>query len=347
MDEWNDMDVALNYSTDAEVEHDAVRTAAGLFDVTALKKVWIEGPDALACVQRIATRDMSKVYQGKSAYNPVLTDEGTTSDDNIIFHVSDNKYLYVHGTGNSYERLQIAKHGLNVDVRRDRETHDISLQGQKATGLLNAHCNVDLEPLAYFHQVECELFGRNALISRTGYSGERGYEIFVGADDVVDVWQRILDAGQNDGVLPCSFSCLDKIRIEAGLLFYPYDMHETVTPWELGLGWSISRKKGEFMGSKSLFAAEGKERIKFGGVSNSDITGLLDAEGTLQLNGEDVGTITSPGYSHRLGKSLGLAHLRPDIAIGTVLQNVGAGGSVDVVVENVPFDDANKSRTHS
>ena len=347
LDDWNDMDVAWSYASSAEDEHDAVREAAGLFDVTALKKVWIEGPDALTAIQRIATRDMSKVYKGKSAYNPVLTEEGTTSDDNIMFHVDDNKYLYVHGTGNSWDQLQIAKHGLNVDVRKDQETHDISFQGQKSTGILNANCDVDLEPMAYFHQVQCKLFGRDALVSRTGYSGERGYEIFVGADDAVHVWQAILDAGQNEGVLPCSFDCLDKIRIEAALLFYPYDMHEKVTPWELGLGWSISRKKGAFMGSKGLFAAEGRNKVKFGGVSNSEITDLLDAEGTLQLNGEDVGVITSPGYSHRLGKSLGLCHIRPDIAVGTVLQNVGANGSVDVVVENVPFDDPNKNRTHA
>ena len=346
LDDWNDMDVAWQYASSTEDQHDSVRTAAGLFDVTALKKIWIEGPDALAAIQRISTRDMSKIYQGKSAYNPVLTEAGTTSDDNIIFHVSDNKYLYVHGTGNSWEQLQIAKAGLNVEVRKDRETHDISLQGQKSTALLNAHCDADLEPMAYFHQVQTKLFGRDALISRTGYSGERGYEIFVGADDVVDVWQRILNEGENDGVMACSFDCLDKIRIEAALLFYPYDMHEKTTPWELGLGWSISRKKGAFMGSAGLFAAEGKEKVKFGGVSNSDITDLLDADGTLQLDGEDVGTITSPGYSHRLGKTLGLAHLRPDIDVGTVLQNVGAGGSVDVVVENTPFDDPNKTRTH-
>ena len=124
-------------------------------------------------------------------------------------------------------------------------------------------------------------------------------------------------------------------------------MHEQTTPWELGLGWSISRKKSEFLGSAGLFAAEGKEMVKPSDVSSSEITDLLDVEGTLQSNGEVFGSFTSPGYSHRLCIILGLCHTWPDFAAGTLLQYVGAAGSVDVVVENVPFDDPNKLRTHS
>jgi aminomethyltransferase len=345
LDDWNDMDVAWSYASSTEDQHDAVRDAAGLFDVTALKKVWITGSGALAAIQRIATRDMSKIYQGKSAYNPVLTEKGTTSDDNIIFHISENKYLYVHGTGNSYERLQIAAKGLDVSVERDDFLHDISFQGPKSVSILNPHCDADLDAIEYFHQVYTKLFGKDVLISRTGYSGERGFEIFVGQEDVVELWNAILDAGANEGVMACSFDCLDKVRVEAALLFYPYDMHEATTPWELGLNWSISRKKGEFMGSKGLFAAEGKQKVRFAGVS-AKTTDLLDDEGKLMLNGEEVGTVNSPVYSHRMGKSLGLCHLRPDIKVGTVLQNVGANGSIDVLVEDVPFHDPNKSRTH-
>ena len=346
LDDWNDMDVAWSYASNPEDEHDAVREAAGLFDVSALKKVWITGPDALTAIERIATRDMSRIYIGKSAYNPLLTEEGTISDDNIIFNIAENKYLYVHGTGNSYEQLEKAVAGLDAQIANDDELHDISLQGPKSVAILNPHCDADLEALTYFHHVDTKLFGKDVLISRTGYSGERGFEIFVDRADVVELWNTILDVGKNEGVIPCSFTCLDKVRIEAALLFYPYDINEQTTPWEVGLGWSISRKKGEFQGSKALFAAEGKDKQRFAGVS-ADIPGLLDEEGKLMLNGEVVGQINSPGYSHRLGKSLGLCHIRPDIQTGTVLQNVGTNGSVDVVVEDVPFHDPQKSRTHA
>ena len=347
LDDWNGMDVAWSYATSDEDEHDAVREAAGLFDVSALKKIWITGPDALAVVERVATRDMSKIYKGKSAYCPLLTDEGTICDDNIIFHVDDNKYLYVHGSGHSQERLDLAAKGMNAEVRLDDELHDISLQGQKAVGLLDAHTPVDLDKLDYFHQVETTLFDRKAILSRTGYSGERGYEIFTDQSDVGHIWQSILDAGQSEGIMACSFNCLDKIRIEAALLFYPYDMSEVNTPWEVGLGWSISRKKTDYMGREGLFAAEGKEKVKFAGISSDATTEVFEAGAKLLLNGEEVGVVNSPGYSHRMKKSLALVHLRPDVAVGTSLQLKGDEQSHDVVVESLPFHDPKKSRTHA
>jgi len=347
LDDWNGMDVAWSYATSTEDEHDAVREAAGLFDVSALKKIWITGPDALAVVERVATREMNKVYKGKSVYCPLLTDDGTICDDNIIFHVDDNKYLYVHGSGQSAARLEEAARGRNAEVRFDDELHDISLQGPKALGLLDAHTPVDLGALKYFHQVETTLFGRKAILSRTGYSGERGYEIFTDQSDVAHIWQSILDAGRADGVMACSFNCLDKIRIEAALLFYPYDMTEANTPWEMGLGWSISRQKADFMGRGPLFAAEGKEKVKFGGVSCSATTDVLEAGAKLMLGGEEVGVVNSPAYSHRMKKSLALVHLRPDIAAGTTLQLKGAAQSLDVTVEETPFHDPRKTRTHA
>ena len=343
--DWNGMDVAWSYATPVEKEHDAVREAAGLFDVSGLKKVWIKGPDAAAVVDKIATRDMSRIYEGKSAYCPLLTDEGTICDDNIIFHISANKYLYVHGTGKSAERIEVAAAGRNVEVRFDDDLHDISLQGQKALPFLNKHCAVDLSPLDYFHQVETELFGRKVIVSRTGYSGERGYEIFVDRKDVVYLWRNILDAGEKEGIVACSFNCLDKIRIEAGLLFYPYDMNEAHTPWEMGLGWSISRKKGDFLGRDALFAKEGKDKVKFSGVSCASTTEVMEAGAKLYRDGQEVGVINSPAYSHRMKKSIALVHVQPGIATGTVLKLKGENQSMDVMVEALPFFDPKKSRT--
>ena len=346
LDDWNGMDVAWSYATPVEKEHDAVREAAGLFDVSGLKKVWIKGPDALAVVEKISTRDMSKIYKGKSAYCPVLTDEGTICDDNIIFHIDDNKYLYVHGAGKSAERLEVAAQGKDVEIRLDDDLHDISLQGPKALPFLNQHCAVKLDDLDYFHQIETELFGRKAIVSRTGYSGERGYEIFVDRKDVVHLWKSILDAGEKDGIIACSFNCLDKVRIEAGLLFYPYDMNEEFTPWETGLGWAISRKKGDFLGRDALFAKEGKEKVKVGGVSSTATTDVMEGGAKLLLDGEEVGVVNSPVYSHRMRKSIALVHLRPDVEAGTALKLKGDTQSMDVTVEPVPFIDPKKSRTH-
>ncbi|NIR46239.1 MAG: aminomethyl transferase family protein, partial [Gemmatimonadetes bacterium] len=117
---------------------------------------------------------------------------------------------------------------------------------------------IDLRKLSYFHHEETTLFGKEVLLSRTGYSGERGYEIFCDRGDVVELWQKILDIGRPAGVLPCSFTCLDKIRIEAALLFYPYDMDERFTPWEVGLDWALSRSS-DYRGRDAVFAARGQE----------------------------------------------------------------------------------------
>lgn len=347
LDDWNGMDVAWSFTTNDEDEHDAVRENAGLFDVSALKKVWITGPDALEVVERVSTRMMDKVYKGKSVYCPLLTEEGTICDDNIIFHIDDNKYLYVHGSGNSMARLEEAVSGKNAEVRLDDDLHDISLQGPKSVTLLDANTPLDLDALKYFHQEETTLFGRKVIISRTGYSGERGYEIFADHSDIGFIWDSILDAGQSEGVMACSFNCLDKIRIEAALLFYPYDMSEVNTPWEMGLGWSISRKKASYMGRDALMALEGKEKVKFAGVSSSATTDLMEAGAKLFMSGEEVGVVNSPAYSHRMKKSLALVHLRPDVATGTVLQLKGEEQSMDVTVEDTPFHDPNKARTHA
>lgn len=345
--DWNDMDVAWSYATPAEKEHDAVREAAGLFDVSALKKIWITGAGAAALVDHIATRDMSRIYRGKSAYNPLLTDEGTICDDNIIFHIDDQKYLYVHGAGKSLERLQEAAKGRrDVEVRFDDELHDLSLQGQKALPFLQRFTPADLASLAYFHQIGTELFGRRVILSRTGYSGERGYEIFVDRKDVVDLWNNILGEGEKDGILACSFNCLDKIRIEAGLLFYPYDMSEEHTPWEVGLGWTISRKKAAFMGRDALMAKEGQEKVRIAGVSTGDLAEPLPAGAKLFQGGREVGTVNSPGYSHRMKKSLALVHIEPAIADGTVLTAGDGQDAVSVTVGPLPFFDPEKAKTH-
>ncbi len=241
--EWNDMDVAWEYTQSVNDEHRAVRTAAGLFDVSGLKKIHISGPDALAVVDHMCTRDMTKIYPGKSAYAIILNEAGRITDDCIMFHIMPNDWMMVHGGGTGMEQLGKSAEGKDVKIEFDDDLHNISLQGPAAVDFLDQHTSYDLHSLAYFHHMPTRLFGRNCLISRTGYSGERGYEIFSKADDVVAIWDAILEQGKSVGIIPCSFNCIDTIRVEAALLFYPYDMTEENTPWEVGLGFAVSKKK--------------------------------------------------------------------------------------------------------
>ena len=246
LEDWNGMGAPWTYHSDPCDEHDAVRERAGLFDVSGLKKVRVRGRDAAAVCDHVITRDMTKIPIGRSAYGPVLQDDGGICDDAIIFNVAEDDYLFVHGAGAGLERLHESAEGKQVSIAFDDDLHDISLQGPAAVGFLDQHTPIDLPALGYFHQAETTLFGRPVLISRTGYSGERGYEIFATAEHVVPLWEEILGSGGSAGIVPCSFTCLDKIRIEAALLFYPYDMTEVNTPWEVTMGWSVSRKKGDF-----------------------------------------------------------------------------------------------------
>ena len=346
LEDWNGMGVAWSYDSNPEDEHDAIREAAGLFDVSALKKVHIRGKDAEDVVDHIMTRNMREIYTGKSAYGPVLNDDGMICDDAIIANNGDNWFM-VYGTGESYERLEESIVGKNVDIEFDDDMHDLSLQGPKSVDFLNSHTPMNLHSLQYFHQQETEIFGHKCMISRTGYSGERGYEIFVGAEGVADVWDSILDLGKDEGIVPCSFSALDKVRVEAALLFYGYDMTTEITPWEVGLGWAVSRKKGDFRGKERVFASEGKEKINFISL-NVDHNEALEGGELININGKNVGVVNSPVWSHRMNMSLALGHIEPRYsAKGTKVRISGNNVDTTAVITELPIYDPQKTRPHA
>lgn len=343
---WNGMDVPWEYGTNPEDEHDAVRTAAGLFDVSGLRKVFVRGPDALAVVDHVITRDMTRIGPGRSAYGPTLTEDGTICDDAIIFNLGDGEYMVVHGSGHCMDRLQESAKGKDVEIEFDDDLHDISLQGPKATAFLDRYTPLDLQNLGYFHQERTTLFGHPAIISRTGYSGERGYEIFARAEHITDIWDQILENGAPEGIMPCSFTCLDKIRVEAGLLFYPYDMTEEHSPWDVGLGWAVS-KKSDYRGKDAAMALKGKEKIAVVTL-DVDFSDALSGGESLLIDGKAVGVVNSPVYSHRMQKSLALGHITPaNAAPGTLVQVEGNGISCAATVVATPIYDPEKTRTHS
>ncbi len=346
LEDWNGMGTAWSYNTDPNDEHDAIREAAGMFDMSPLKKVFVRGPDAARVVDHVITRDMTRIGPGNSAYGAILTEQGTISDDAIIANNGDNEWMHCHGSGGSMERLQESAEGLDVDIELDDDLHNISLQGPKALELLDAHTPMNLSELKYFEHRATELFGHGCRISRTGYSGERGYEIFAPAASVCDLWDQILGHGEAMGVMPCSFASLDKVRIEAALLFYGYDMTDEHFPWEVGLGFTV-HADSDFRGKAAAMAARGNERFVAAGISVDHDDMLVGGE-SLQIDGAEVGTLNSPAYSHRLGKSLALVHLTKAAAVpGTRLQVVSDEFNGTATVEPIPFFDPDKSRTHA
>lgn len=342
LEDWNGMGTAWSYNSDPNDEHDAVREAAGMFDMSPLKKVYLRGSDAAKVADHVISRNMAKVYAGKSAYGAVLTEQGTVCDDAILANNGNNEWLLCHGSGESMARLQESATGLNVDLEFDDNLHNLSVQGPKSLELLNAHTSLDLGSIAYFHHASTDLFGHACRISRTGYSGERGYEILADGTVIGDIWDNLVGLG----VMPCSFTSLDKVRVEAALLFFGYDMTAEHTPWEVGLGFTMSRKS-DYRGKAAAFAAKGNERFLGAGIVINHNDMVTGGE-TLRCNGEDVGIVNSPAYSHRMQKSLALVHVRPDAAVaGTQLEVVGDGVVYSAEVNPIPFYDPKKLRVRA
>ncbi len=347
LEDWNGMGTAWGYDTDPNAEHDAIREAAGMFDMSPLKKVRVTGVDAAAVVDHTHSRDLARLKVGQSAYGAVLTERGTVADDAIAFSNGTEEWLFVHGSGTSMELLEASAEGKDVSIELDDDLHIISLQGPAALGLLESATDADLAPVPYFHHIHALLFGRKAMISRTGYSGERGYEIFAGADDVGDIWDAIVAEGVETGVMPCSFAALDKVRVEAALLFYGYDMTDEHHPSEVGLGWALSRSGADYRGKAAALAAIGSERFVGAGIA-IDHHDMIAGGETLQLDGTGVGTVNSPAFSHRLDKSLALVHVAPAAAVpGTALTVVSESTEYSARVEAIPFFDPDKTRTHA
>lgn len=341
LEDWNGMGTAWTYATDPDDEHDAVRTRVGMFDMSPLKKVFVRGADAAAVLDHLTTRDICRIAPGQAAYLSVLTEAGTMADDAIVSNNGGGEWMIVHGSGDTFALLTASAQGRDVSVEFTDDLHDISVQGPRSAEVLEAAEADDIASLAYFHHRPASLFGRPVRLSRTGYSGERGYEIFVDAAHAGAIWDGLAAAG----VMPCSFTALDKLRIEAGLLFYGYDMNDSHTPWEVGLGFTVSRKKGDFRGLSSLFAAEGKERLRNVGL-NIDLGEAAPGGAELFLGDRRVGVVNSPCWSRRLGQSLALAHVAPDVSTGTVLTLRSGALETEATVIPMPVHDPEKSRTH-
>jgi aminomethyltransferase len=356
LEDWNGMGTAWFYDHTperAKADYEAVRTKAGLMDVSGLKKVHLVGPDAAYVIDRVTTRNVEKIAPGRSTYASMLNADGKFVDDCIIYHLAVNTWMVVHGTGIGMEQLTSVAAAKNVAVLFDDDLHDMSLQGPVSVDLLAKEIPA-IRDLAYFGIMQTRLFGRDVMISRTGYTGERGYEIFCRAKDATHLWDSILDAGKDMGVRPVQFSTLDMLRIESYLLFYPGDNSETFpfkddlcgdTIWELGLEFTVSPGKTGFIGAENHYALEGKERFKIYGVQLSD-GGMaqMDMGARIMSGGSDVGVITYGLSSELNGYSVAIARLDPAAAkAGTKLTVVQLDGiELAATAQEMPFYDTDK-----
>nr|WP_320134649.1 aminomethyltransferase family protein [uncultured Amphritea sp.] len=351
LEDWNGMGTPWSYDSDLSLAHEAIRTKAGLMDVSGLKKVHFVGPHAENLLEYVCTRDITKLYPGKSVYATILNESGKFVDDCVIYRTGPNAFMVVFGAGNGYEMLVRASQGRQVSVLFDDDLHDLSLQGPIAVDFLAEHVP-GIRELPYFHHMQTRLFGLPVMISRTGYTGERGYEIFCKAADAPAIWDTILELGAPQGIIPCAFTALDMLRVESYLLFFPYDNSEMYpfadeaagdTLWELGLDFTVSKDKTDFRGANEHFRLKGQERFKiFGALLEGD---QAAQEGdTLWADGKQVGVITCAMYSRLTKKSMALVRFDTDYAVqGTPLEVKGSL-SVSAIAHSLPFDDPDKKK---
>ena len=357
LEDWNGMGTAWFYDNTperAKADYEAIRTKAGLMDVSGLKKVHVVGADAAYVIDRVTTRNVEKIAPGRSTYASILNSEGKFIDDCIIYHIAVNSWLVVHGTGTGMEQLTSVAAGKNCAVIFDDDLHDMSLQGPKAVDILAKDID-GIRDLAYFGLMQTRLYGCDVMISRTGYTGERGYEIFCARKDAVHIWDNILEKGKDVGVRPTQFSTLDMLRIESYLLFYPGDNSETFpfddepcgdTLWELGLEFTVSPGKEGFVGAENHYAAKGKERFKIFGVQLSDgAMEQMEMYARVLHDGKDVGVITYGLSSDLNNYSVAIARLDPSVAkAGTKLVVKQPDGTeLAATAEEMPFYDKDKA----
>ncbi|AVD83265.1 aminomethyl transferase family protein [Pseudomonas sp. SWI6] len=351
LEDWNGMGTAWTYASDLADHHEAIRTQAGLMDVSGLKKVHYVGPHAESLLDYATTRDVSKLYPGKSVYACMLDDDGMFIDDCIIYRTGPNAFMVVHGAGSGHEMLIRSAQGRQVAVLFDDDLHDLSLQGPRAVDFLAEHVP-GIRELPYFHHLQTHLFGRPVMISRTGYTGERGYEIFCKAADAPMLWDGILEQGKAHGIIPCAFTALDWLRVESYLLFFPYDNSQMYpfadqkagdTLWELGLDFTVSPGKQAFRGAGEHLRLKGKERFRIFGVL---LEGAVAAEAgdTLWHQGRQVGVITCAMYSRLTDRSMAIARVAPPIAEQGVPLQVRGSLQVNAITHTLPFDDPEKKK---
>lgn len=346
------MGSAWSYNHDIAGDYAAIRTKAGLMDVSGLKKLHLVGPHAAPIIDRATTRDVTKIYPGKSTYAAMLDDAGTFIDDCIVFCNGPNAWMVVHGGGGGHEEITRAALGHNVAVLFDDDLHELSLQGPLAVDYLAKHVP-GIRELRYFHHIPTTLFDRPVTISRTGYTGERGYEIFCKAEDVGLIWDTILAEGKPLGIVPCCFATLDMLRVESCLLFYPFDNSQTYpfgdappgdTLWELGLEFTVSPGKTGFRGAEQHYRLKGKERFKIFGLL-VDGQAATDGGDAVYAKGRKVGVVTQGMYSPLTRKSMAIARLSVEAAVhGTKLEIRGKKVNGPAIAHRMPFDDPEKKK---
>jgi aminomethyltransferase len=318
-------------------EHLAVRKAAGLFDVSHMGRFRVTGGDSFDFLQSVVTNDLGRIERGMAQYNLFCKDDGGVVDDLIVYWGDDGFFVVVNASNREKDLAWMRDHAP-AGVKIEDRTFELALlafQGPKAEELMPSS---GLADIPYFGFRTGEVAGVTGMISRTGYTGEDGFEIFVAADRVGHVWDAILERGRPHGVLPAGLGARDAARLEAALRLYGNDMDETVNPYEAGLGWAVKLDKGDFVGREAL------AKVHQAGPRRT-LTGIKTPPGDIPRHGAAVkgeagrnGVVTSGTHSFFLGHPIALAMVEvPSFRVGDKVAVEVRGREAQAEVVKLPF----------
>jgi len=325
-------------------EHTAVRKAVGLFDVSHMGEIEVRGPDAEKLVNYVSTNNASKLKVGQAQYSGLLYEHGGFVDDILVHKVSDSHFFICVNASNQWkdhEHIELAKLKGNfqaeVDFASERYAQ-LAIQGPRALETLQKLTTTDLSAIKYYWFTDGEVLNHPARIARTGYTGEDGFEIYVAPESSAEVWNAVLSAGQEFGILPCGLGARNTLRLEAKMALYGHEITATINPLEADLAWVVKMDKGDFIGRQALekSTTEGITRKLVGFEMKGRGIGRDGYE--VYLDGKPAGWVTSGGPAPTLNKNIGLCYLPVEKAApGVEIQVMIRNSPVDAVTVPTPF----------
>jgi aminomethyltransferase len=348
MVEFNGWDMPVEYPSFGGIiaEHNAVRTGVGIFDVSHMGDIGLRGPQALNAVQQISMNDASRLSIGQAQYSALLYPQGTFVDDVVVHRLAVDQYLLVINAGTrekdfSWVRESTRGFDCKVEDRSDDFTQ-IAIQGPKSVNLLQKLTDVDLSTVKFYWFTRGTVCGlKTVLIARTGYTGEDGFEIYVPAEEATSerVWNEILEAGKEFGVLPCGLGSRNTLRLEAKLPLYGHEISDTINVWEAGLDRFCKMEKPDFVGRAALENAR-EQGLKKTLVGLEVVERGIARDGykVFAEDGREIGYVTSGSFAPFLKKNIALAYVLPEHAsLGASLQVEIRGQGVKSQVVPTPF----------
>jgi aminomethyltransferase len=323
-------------------EYQAVRTAAGLFDVSHMGRITAEGRDVTAFLQQVTTNNVAKLAVGEAHYSMVCNPAGGIKDDIFVYRLGERKYLLCVNSSNREKIVSwLFQKAAQGDVRLSDESAEVSqiaLQGPQSQEVLRAVCPKASETLKPRQCVETEIFGAGGIVSRTGYTGEVGYELYVPSSAAGKVWEGLMKAGEKAGIKPCGLGARDLLRLEVGYLLYGNDIDEQTTPLEAGAAFAVAFTKGEFIGRSALLEQKEKGPAKHLVAFELLQKGVPRHGMKIFSDGQEIGVVTSGNLSPLLQKGIGLGYVPTRFSgLGTEVLIDIRGRVHPAVVVKLPF----------